>query len=246
MKIHLPKIRPFDQHIIGKETIYIFPRPHGIRALVKTNGTDLSVFTDTGEDITGFVPEVEAALNTLYSAMLSEPNSKFTTNGVQTKFPDVVFDVIIHDRVTDHMDEGKADNVMAAFEEDWDCLGAPAESGVAKATILSHMFYEEYLNGRCTSDIWMQRAHHKRAIIASGLGIPSWLPSPVLSWLVIAPRTVGHVESGVAAHGAAEAWGMIYNVFKYKYAGVLIIDVWQGWNIRGNAFTYLNEEDVEI
>lgn len=246
MKIQLPRIRPFDQRTIGKEVIFIFPRPHGIRAVFKTNGTDTTVHTENGEDITGFAPDVEEAMARLYLTMMSEPNPKYTTNGVQTSFPFIVYDVILHDRVTDFKDLGKADNVVAAFEDDWECLGAPVENGIAKATILSHVLYTEYQQGRCSSDIWMQRAHQRRAIIAAGFGIPSHLPSPILSWMVLAPRTVGRIESGVAALEPGEVWTMIYNTFEYSYAGAMIIDVWQGWNVRGNAFTYLNEEDIEI
>lgn len=246
MKVHVPQILPFNESVIGKETIYIFPLPHGFRCVAKTDGKEITVCRATGEDITGFAPDVEEAFMALCREIMSEPNPRFTVNGKQEVFPDLVFDFILHDRAERYADDGRDDVVKAALLDDWECIGAPIESGKAKATILSHMFYDEYVAGRCPRDIWMQRAQHKRCIIAAGLGVPSHEPLPILTWLTIAPRTVGYVESGIAAHEPGEAWGMIYNTFTENYRGALIVDVWQGWNVRGGAFRLLKEEDVEI
>ncbi|AKJ73948.1 hypothetical protein HWA87_gp72 [Salmonella phage 35] len=47
MKTHVMKFVPFNQALIGKEVLYVFPLPYGPRCLVRTNGTDLEVVTPT-------------------------------------------------------------------------------------------------------------------------------------------------------------------------------------------------------
>ncbi|UXR07970.1 hypothetical protein [Salmonella phage SEP13] len=246
MKTHVMKFVPFNQALIGKEVLYVFPLPYGPRCLVRTNGTDLEVVNaDTTENLTGFVPDLEDHIRRLYSAMFSEPNPKYTRNGEQVVFPFMVFDVILHDRSSTSNDDGSADGVRAALE-DWDDIGVPMNAEKAAMTILCAMLDEEFIAGKTVHDLWWQRAWIKRGLVACGLANPYTYPRPPLKWLTQSPRDWAWEGGGIASDLPSENWDMIYNVFRRKYRAALLADVWQGWKVGGGAFRILTEEEVEI
>lgn len=246
MKIKFMKFVPFDQLLIGKETLYIFPLPHGIRCLVKTNGTEIEVHAEDGEDLTGFAPAVEEALKDVYLRMFSEPNPKYTVNGKQEHFPYYIFDIILHDRVTDILDDGTAEKTVAYREDDWEFLGAPVPASMTRAVVIGGLLEEEYKAGRAKQDMWWHRAWHKRAMISCGFGAQHVYPKPIVGWPEIASRSADHERPGIATDSIDESWDYIYNVFSRRHKGVLIADVWAGWNVNGSAFRIMTEEDVEI
>lgn len=246
MKVKLMPFVPFDQRLIGKETIYIFPLPHGIRCLVKTNGTDIEVHAEDGEDLSGFAPAVEDALKAVYLRMFSEPNPRYTTNGVQTTFPYYIFDVILHDRVADIQEDGTAENTVAYREDDWEFLGAPVPASTTRAVVIGGLLEEEYKTGRAKQDLWMHRAWHKRSMLSCGFGRQHEYPKPIVGWPEIASRSSNDTRSGVATDSIDDSWDYIYNMFNRRNRGVLIADVWAGWNVNGGAFRIMTEADVEI
>lgn len=247
MKPNLMPLRPFDQRRIGSgEVLYIFPLPNGPRVLVTTNGTDLTMVTDYGEDLTNFSPDVEEAVKAVYRQMLSEPNRAYTLNGKQVNFPNVMFDCILHDRVYEESQLGQATNVAEALDGDWDLLGAPIENGLASITVLAAMMEDEYKAKQTKHDIWWDRAHVKRGCIATGNGLIERFPRPIITWLNIAPRDGRDLRTGVAQDDPAAIWKCLYGVFERPYRGALIVDVWSGWKVSGNGFQLITEEDVEL
>jgi hypothetical protein len=62
MKYNLMPLRPFNQRRAGSsEVLYLFPLPHGERCVIETNGTEITVHTENGDDLTGFSPDVRVS-----------------------------------------------------------------------------------------------------------------------------------------------------------------------------------------
>lgn len=247
MKPHAPFVK-FNQFLIGKAPIYIFPLPKGPRCLATCDGIDVTITMPSlpkDHDLTGFLPDMEDAIMRLYTAMFDEPNPKYTSNGKQTVFPELVFDMILHDAKTDAMQDGSSKKLAKSMNDFWD-LGAPAPKGSVSALILCPLLASELEAGGTRTDIWWQRAWLCRGLARIGMINPHTNPKPLLRHLTIAPRNWETPQNGIGTDLPKEAWSMIYNCFGRGFKGALIVDVWQGYKVRGDAFRVLLEEDVEI
>lgn len=248
MKHPTPKLTPFNQLLIGKSPIYIFPLPYGPRAVVTCDGCDVSVYVaEYGgrREITGFSPSLEEWFMRLYAAMFSEPDPKYTKNGKQVVFPTLVFDVILSDAADSEDTDGSADALMEHLSN-FDELGAPAPTGSVSALVLCVLLEEEFKKGYTTHDIWWQRSWLIRGLMKIGMGNPYSYPRPEIKPLTQSPREWRFEYNGIASDQPDVCWNMIYNCFKRQYAGALIVDVWQGWKAGGDAYRVLYEEDVEL
>lgn len=238
----------FDQSLIGKMPIYIFPLPNGPRCYATCDGISVTMHLQMlpkDADIQGFLPDIEAALLELYTAMFNEPNPKYTTNGKQTTFPELTFDMILYDANTDEKNDGSSKVLAKHLNDFWD-LGAPAPTGSVTALILCPILTSELESGGTRTDIWWQRAWLCRGLARIGMINPYAKPKPILRHLTIAPRNWDSPTGGVGTNQPDMSWAMIYNCFNRAFKGALIVDVWQGYKVRGDAFRVLLEEDVEI
>lgn len=249
MNSPIPQFQPFNQLLIGKSPIYIFPLPHGPRVIVACDGDSVVMFKDGDAtrrtEITGFAPYLEAKFAELYTAMMSEPNPAYTLNGKQVKFPTLVFDVILTDAAEGEANDGSDDDVRKHLS-DYDEIGAPAPDGSITALVLCVMFDDEFAKGKTAHDIWWQRAWLTRGLRSINMGNPHMYPRPAIKPLTQSPRNWRYEYSGIASDLPDVCWDMIYNCFAREFDGALIVDVWQPWKARGDAFRVLREGDVEL
>lgn len=255
MKKHLMPMSQFDQSRIGKQVLYIFPWPHGLRciaqvdydpveeeAAVKLYNTEDKAWPD----IADFVPDVSKALGDLYRPLFDEPTTGTTTNGRQTEFPSVVFDLILHDRAAGPgISDGSADKTLAALD-DYDLIGAPTISGTSCAVILCAMFTTEFTRGGTRSDLWQQRAWLQRGLNRMGMRNATVHPRPILREMCQSPRQWSQEGGGIASDLPHVNWAMIENTFNRSFRGALVVDVWQPWAVNGTAFKTITADEVEI
>lgn len=246
MKINkpIPRICAFDGRNPDNHSLYPFPWPAGERVIAVTNGTDLYMYDTsygrTGADMCGFAPGVEDALKELYFSLYSEPNPRFTRNGVQVNFPHHAFDIVLYDKDNG----GSADRMRSlldewSFDPDW-----PAPREAVAAIILCHMPLDHFLRGADTIDIWQRRADLKRALIRIGAANPYSTPSPILRFPVIAPHSWDWPLQGCAGSSSTRFWVQVQNCFDAGFGGCLVVDVFQPWSVRGDAFQLITSEDA--
>lgn len=255
MKKHLMSFGRFDQNRIGKQTIYIFPLPHGPRCIVRVEYDPIEEETavrihNTEErswpDIADFVPDLSEWFGRLYHALFNEPDPRFTRNGKQVVFPAIILDVILHDRTDGNgQDEGSADR-LAKRLEDFDLIGAPAPRDTVCALVMCVMLEEEYAVGSTRCDLWWQRSWLQRGLLRSGLCNPYSHPRPPLRELAQAPRQWHWERNGIASDRPDDNWAMIENCFNRSFRAALVVDVWQPWAVNGNALQLIREEDIEV
>lgn len=244
MKKSVPTFLRFDQRDPDKVPLYPFPLPAGERVVALTDGTFVDIYVVhhnvTSSKINGFVPHIEGAVKELYSALYSEPNPRFTVDGEQVVFPVHAFDMMMHDRVDDGRGD-KTNNLLSqwTFDDEWP---APAED--ICATVLSHLPCDLFMKGSDTIDIWQRRAHLKRGLVKIGMANPYANPRPVLRYHPIAPEDWDlFQQEGCAGRDRVRFWQQVDSCFKKGYAACLIVDVWQPWSAKGNAFQLITEED---
>lgn len=255
MKKTLMPMTRFDQSRIGKQVLYIFPWPHGLRCLARIEYDPIEEWpvvtlanTDSKSwpDIADFCPDVTEAIAALYRPLFDEPDPKITRNGRQVVFPTLIIDLILHDRTTgDDRKDGSAD-VLNAHMEDYVIIGAPAPTGTLCALILCVMTEDEHARGSTRQDIWSQRSWLTRGLYRAGLRNPYSHPRPILRQMTQSPRQWEWESNGIASDLPDVNWQMIDNAFNRSYRGVLVVDVWQPWAVNGNAFKVMTEEDVEV
>lgn len=245
MKKPVPRFVRFDNRSPDKVPLYPFPLPQGVRAVATTNGTSVDIYDatsgSTGSSLKGFVPHIEQAIVDLYHALYSEPDPRYTQNGEQVVFPMHAFDIIIHDR--DNGGSGDTTNRLLsewAFDDEW-----PAPPEAVCAVILAHMPAENLSRGSDTVDLWQRRAHLKRGLIRIGMCNPYSNPRPILRYNPIAPDSWDSAfTEGCAGRNRDMFWRQVDNCFVNGYVGCLVIDVWQPWSVKGDAFQLINEEDL--
>lgn len=239
----VPRIRPFDRRDPDKVTLYPFPWPDGQRVVVVTNGTEVHVYDvagdATGTSLNGFSLALEDEFRKLYSSLYSEPNPRFTRNGVQVNFPWHAFDAMLYDK-----DNGGRADKLRSLMSDW-CFdpGWPAPAEDVAAMIIAHMPYDHFLRGADTVDMWQRRADLKRALIRMGAANPYSVPSPILRFPVIAPYSWDWPLQGCAGSSRVRFWVQVQNCFDAGFGGCLVVDVWQPWSVRGDAFQLITDEE---
>lgn len=244
MKKPVPRFYRFDGRSPDKVVLYPFPLPKGVRAIGVTNGTSVDIYDattgNTTSKLNGFAPHIESALVELYLAMYSEPDKRYTLNGRQVVFPYHVFDMIIHDR--DGSGAGViTDKLLAewSFDDEW-----PAPPEAVCALILANLPRTEFERGADTVDLWQRRAHLKRGLAKIGILNMYANPRPVLRHTTIAPESwEGVFKEGCAGRGSPEFWQQVDNCFEHGYTGCLVMDVWQPWGVRNDAFQLIDDED---
>lgn len=255
MKKHLMPVGRFDITRIGKQVLYIFPYPYGMRCVARISHDPVSEESevqlyDTRQtpwsNISDFAPDVTDALSRLYPALFDEPDRRFTRNGRQVVFPSLIVDLVLHDRTDGKTrDEGAATALKAALA-DYDDIGAPARSGVLCALLLCVMLEDEYNRGSTSADIWQQRAWLKRGLLRMGLRNPYAHPRPVVRELAQSPRSWHWESDGIASDRPDDNWRMIECAFQRSFRGALVVDVWQPWAVGGDAFRLISAEDMEV
>lgn len=250
MKLHYPTIRPFDLSRIGKAPLFLFPIPQGFRCIARTNGTTVEMSSVDGghhEDLTGFAPDIEESLVKLYDAMMSEPNKSYTTNGVQTKFPFVYFELYLHDRTNDPHQVGSADKLVEAMD-DWLDIGIPIDNGTLMATIFAAAVEDEYNRGGTKQDIWMLRSWVKRNLSKS-LATPQMILksySPILAVSELVKSNPAQLRSGESVEQPDDVYRLLDAASNLPISGVMVIDVWQGWKVSGDIYRFIPIEDLEV
>lgn len=240
----IPPIKRFDERDPNKVPLYPFPWPNGLRCIAITNGKTVNLYecasgkTDTLLD--GFAPHIEEALCQLYSSLYSEPDRRYTRNGVQVTFPMHAFDLMLFDRGNG----GHADNTNQHLDEwlidpDW-----PVSPKVTCALVITHMPAELFMRGSDVVDLWQRRADLHRALGRLGMTNPYATPAPVLQHMTIAPLNWDRPMLGNAGNDSTRFWNQVNNCFSHGYAGCMVIDVWQPWAVNGDAFQLITEEDV--
>lgn len=240
IKKPIPRICAFDERDPDKQSLYPFPYPDGERCIAVTNGEYLHLYETssgtTGVSLTGFAPHIEDALRSLYHALYAEPDPK----RLRDAKPAHVFDIILFDR--DGTGSGANTRKLLdewSFDPDW-----PAAPSAVCAQILAHLPYDLFLKGSDAVDLWQRRASLKRALVNIGMANPYSDPAPVLRFMTIAPASWDWPLMGCAAQDRKHFWRQVENCFKRGYKGCLVIDVWQPWAARGDAFQLITEEDV--
>jgi hypothetical protein len=244
MKVSVPRFISFDQRDPDNVPLYPFPLPEGERVVALTNGTTIDMYSVSGNvtstRINGFVPHIEAALLELYSALYSENDPRYTVNGEQVVFPLHAFDMMLHDRG----DDGRGKKTIGLlsgwfFDDEW-----PAPPEAVCAVVLAHLPGDLFRKGSDTVDIWQRRAHLKRALVKIGMANPYANPRPILRYNPIAPEDWDLFQKeGCAGRNKKFFWQQVDNCFKKGYQACLIIDVWQPWSSKSNAFQLITEED---
>lgn len=246
MKSPVPRFVSFDNRSPDKTPLYPFPLPVGERAVAVTDGTIIKLYSAatgvTSSSLNGFVPHIEEALRDLYSALYSVPDKRWTRDGEQVVFPLHAFDLILHDRA--HGSNGEVTKKALAewsFDDEW-----PAPPAGTCATILSHLDAEAFQRGSDKVDLWQRRAELKRALVKIGMANPYSNPMPVLRYNPIAPDfwDKAYALEGCAGRDSVMFWRQVDNCFMNGFKGCLVIDVWQPWSVKGNAFQLITEEDL--
>lgn len=244
----IPRFCSFIEKNVDTETtpLYPFPCPSGERAIAVTNGEYVSMYETssgfTGSSLNGFVPHIEDALKELYEAIYSEPDPQFTKNGKRDTSPTHVFDIMLFDR--DDGKSGRSDKTNKlldewSFDPDW-----PAPETAVCALILSHLPYDMFVKGTDIYDLWQRRAQLKRGLLKIGMNNPYSNPCPILRFTAIAPISWDNPTHATAPMTAKAFWKQVDNCLQGNFAGCMVIDVFQPWSAKGNAFQLITEEDV--
>lgn len=243
MRRPVPKIIDFDNRDPARHQLYPMPLPHGPRVIAITDGLITNMLLTDGAhtqtSLNGFVPHIEKAVTDLYHAMLSEPLPGITLNGQLKYRPGIVYDLFLHDR----MNGGAADVTEAALAEFlFDEQQSAGEQDVC-ALVLATMPLASFLRGKDDADLWLRRSHLKRGCRRLGAENPYSNPHPVIRGVTIAPGDWALPEFGCAGESGGRFWQQVDNCFKHGYSGCLIMDVLQPWNVKGNQFQLIREED---
>lgn len=240
----IPRIVQFDERDPDKVNLYPFPYPDGVRCIAITDGNSIKIYDASSGyatvSITGFVPAVEQALMDLYMAIYSEPAPGYTHAGKLLVNPQHVFDIILFDK-----DNGGAGSTTNKLLDDW-CFDPewPAPANAVCALVITHMPYTSFTQGRDTVDLWDRRASLKRGLVKIGMANPYANPSPLLRFMTIAPDHWDWPLQGCAGRPMSYFWRQVQNCFDRGYKGCLVLDVWQPWAVKSDAFQLITEEDV--
>lgn len=243
MRRPVPRIFKFDDRDPGKHVLYPMPLPHGPRVIAVTDGLSTNVLltdgTQTTTSLNGFVPHIETAITALYNVMLSEPQPGITESGLLKYRPGMVYDLVLHDR----RGCGDAKLTEAALDEWLFDESLTADEEAVCALVLAAVPVEAYKRGKDDCDLWLRRSHVKRGCQRLGMNNTGINPYPVLRALAIAPPSWSTPDSGCAGQSGEAFWRQVDNCFKHDYLGCLIVDVMQPWNVKGNHFQLIREED---
>jgi hypothetical protein len=243
MRKPIPRVLAFDNRNPDKVVLYPMPMPEGMRVIAVSTASGVKIYStnavSTNGEITGFAPSIERVVAELHQAMLSEPSPGMTQDGFLKYKPGMVFDMILHDR-TGH---GSATKTIAAFDswcfdEEW-----PVPSADVCAFVMAALPIEAFEKGRDVYDLWQRRAHVMRGCMRLGMANPYAHPHPAIRPMTMAPDNWASPAFGCAGRGGKMFWNQVENCFKNGYVGCLVIDVMQPWDVRGNAFQVIKEED---
>lgn len=243
MRKPIPRVLAFDNRNPEKVALYPMPMPDGMRVIAVSTEAGVKMYStnavSTNGDISGFAPSIEDVVSELHAAMLEEPSPGITQDGFLRYKPGMVFDMILHDR-HGHGAGAKVQEAFDAwcFDEDW-----PVSSEDVCAFVLTAMPIEAFNKGRDVYDLWLRRAHVMRGCMRIGMANPYTNPHPTIRPMTVAPNDWAAPAYGCAGQGGLRFWKQVENCFQHGYAGCLIIDVMQPWDVRGNAFQLIKEED---
>lgn len=241
LKKPIPRILRFDERDPEKVSLYPFPYPNGERCIVVTNGTTVDVYEtssgQTGVRLNGFAPHIEQDICRLHEVLCRDANPRLRDDEPR---PTHAYDIILFDK-----DNGGRGNNTAnaldewSFDPDW-----PVAPSVTCAQILTWMPLQRFLMGSDEQDLWQRRASLKRGLVAIGMANPYANPCPNLRFMVIAPDSWDWPLQGCAGRDRKMFWRQVENCFEDGYKGCMVLDVWQAWSVRGDAFQLITEEDV--
>lgn len=243
MRKKIPRVLRFDNRDPDKNVLYPMPMPSGMRVIAVATESGVRIYSTnaagTNGDITGFAPSIERVTHNLYHSMLDEPCPGITQNGFVKYKPGIVFDMILHDRNAG----GSSAAVESAFD-DW-CIDPewPISSSDVCALVLAAMPLDNFNNGRDVYDLWQRRAHVMRGCMRLGMANPYANPHPMIRPATLAPTDWAAPAFGVAGNSGPRFWKQVENCFKNGYVGCLVVDVMQPWDVSGNAFQLITEED---
>lgn len=243
MRRPVPQIIEFDNRDPDRHQLYPMLMPHGPRVIAVTTGLKTELWLTDGKktltSLTGFVPQIEKAVSDLYHAMLSEPLPGITENGQLKYRPGIVYDLILHDRTGG----GEADVTEAALAEFLFDETAAADDDTVCALVLATLPKSSFEAGKDDADLWLRRSHLRRGCRRLGAENPYANPHPIIRCVTIAPGDWAFPELGCGGETAGRFWVQVDNCFKHGYKGCLVMDVLQPWNVRGNHFQFIREED---
>lgn len=243
------KLRTFNQADVGTKPLYIFPLPHGQRALIKTNGTSISVSAIDPEDVgdlTGYAPDLEERFKALYLDMMSEPDQNVTQDGVQIKFPALYFDVILSDVSKTIEWDGAAEMLSPDRLSDFFDFSDTAPAGSVRATVLSVVPESAYAAGKDRYDLWWRRSWLMRGLSRIGMANRYAFPRCQIRALTQTPPDWAAEHTAVCQDDPRRTWDVLYNSWANGHRAALIVDVWQPWAVSGDAFRVLTEDEVEL
>lgn len=244
MQRPVPQIRKFDDRDPARHTLYPMPLPHGPRVVAITDGLATNVLLTNGSHTTtslnGFAPRIEQAITDLYHAMLAEPQPGITVNGQLKYRPGIVFDMILHDR----RNGGAADITEKALADFLFDESLVADDDALCALVLATVPLEAFKRGRDTVDLWCRRSHVKRGCRRLGSENVHANPHPLIRTVTLAPGDWSAPEMGCAGEKGGRFWLQVSNCFMNNYAGCLIMDVMQPWNVAGDHYQLIAEQDA--
>lgn len=241
MKKPIPRILRFDERDPEKVSLYPFPYPNGERCIVITDGTTLQMYETssgvTGAQLTGFAPHIEADIKAMHERLCRDMYPRLKP---EDPLPSHAYDIILFDKENGGLSSHTSKALDEwSFDPEW-----PVSPSVCCAQILTWMPLAHFMRGSDDRDLWMRRAELKRALVSIGMANPYANPCPNLRFMVIAPDHWDWPLQGCAGRNRKMFWRQVQNCFDRGYKGCMVIDVWQAWSVKGDAFQLITEEDV--